>query len=237
MQYLFYALVCLFFWSCNSNISRMKGCVDCLNKLNDSSKYMDLLFSIGFDGRPTCLNTDYETLEKRIGIDINTNFKVLSMKDSFLSKIDTERFFICYKEKREYQGSVFFTSPVVIMDSIEHLTIINKDAVKLLQYISVNPIDSSEAERILKKFGFEILKAKQIITPYWFSGHENYVLFNCFEGDKRLIYCRDTLPKYRFEENHLFKLKENWYLYDDPRVKSKRYKRIIKKKQKKYNWI
>jgi hypothetical protein len=183
----------------------MKGCVDCLNKFSDSSKYMDLLFSIKFDGRPTCLNTDYKTLEKRIGIDLNTDFKMLLEQDRFFSKIDTGRFFICYKEKMLLYENFF---PKIVMDSVEHLTIINKDAIILLQKISVNPIDSSE----------------------------NYVLFNCLEGDKRLIYCRDTLPKKRFEENHLFKLKENWYLYDNHKGKSKRYKRIIKRKQKKYDW-
>ena len=194
---------------------------------------MDLLFSIKFDGRPTCLNTDYKTLEKRIGIDLNTDFKMLLEQDRFFSKIDTGRFFICYKEKMLLYENFF---PKIVMDSVEHLTIINKDAIILLQKISVNPIDSSEAKSILKKFGFEILKAKVMVTPYWFSSYENYVLFNCLEGDKRLIYCRDTLPKKRFEENHLFKLKENWYLYDNHKGKSKRYKRIIKRKQKKYDW-
>ncbi len=229
-------LFCFILGSCSSNISMMKDCVDCLDKFNDSAKHMDLLFSIGFDGRPTCLNTDYETLEKRIGIDINSDFIIFSEKDSFFKKINPERFLICYKEKRDYKGSVFFTSPLVIIDSFEHLTIINREAIKFLQKISINPIDSLEAEQILKQFGFEILKAKKEITPYWFSGHENYILFNCAEGDKRLIYCRDTLPNSRFEKNYIFKLKENWYLYDNPNGKSKKYKKIIKRKQKKYKW-
>lgn len=219
---------------CNSNLRLVSHCVDCVEEFNETKESLQMLYNIEYySGRPLCpcFSTDYETLEKRFGIEIFPNFEKMFEIDTLNFYFTENEFKICYilnHNEKSYE---------LILNNLDDISIRNEDiTMKLLESMCKVGIDKETLKVAVKKYAFDILTAQKKIGAYWFHGYSNYIEFNCKAGSKRLIYFEGELASLALNTNYLFRIVNNWYLYDNPKEHSRKYYKIINRKKKKYGW-